>query len=458
MNIQLILPDMGLSYTMNHGVTAIAGAVKQSGHDCRLLHIKNYDLSDILNELKKNKPDLIGISLTENHNLQMGELTNAIKSELRIKVFWGGAFPSAFPNVIEEWDGIDGLCRGEGEESFIELLSRIDSGENFFDVEGFWFRDKGRIIKNPRRKVSNDLDLLPMPCIPIHPYEAVMNYPAFSFSRGCPFQCTYCCAPLYQKWEESEKHVRYKSPVRAIKEINDFLKRYKPDVLYFDDDTFFKSRKWLKEFIDLYKKDINYPFVCNTRPETINEETVSLMKEANCQKILIGIESGSQTIRQKVLGRRMDNETIMRAFDIVKKYGIKTSSFNMVGIPGETLDDHMETVKLNQKIAPDEVQITIFYPYRGTKLGDEAYAGGFVKEKGYPTYFGKTILDFPDFSKDSIEKASRMFKFRVYKSFSKRIAYKLLLLEYLKRYPRLFRAILSVYHKIKSVLGEGKRV
>lgn len=118
--------------------------------------------------------------------------------------------------------------------------------------------------------------------------RAIKNYPSFSFSRGCPFKCTYCCAALYQQWENGAT-VRYKSPARALLEIKDLLGIYDAPVLNFDDDTFFKSKEWLREFLDLYTREIRKPFACNTRPETVSDEIVSMLKEANCEYISVAL-------------------------------------------------------------------------------------------------------------------------------------------------------------------------
>lgn len=452
MRILLILPDMGLSFTINHGVTAIAGALKAKGYDCKLIHIKHFNLGKTLREIMDWNPDVVGVTLTENHYSQMKDLCTAIKSERQIKIFWGGAFPSAFPAVINECACIDGVCQGEGEISFVEVLSKIEQGGDYYSTRGFWFRRGSEIIKNPPPVLVEDLDTLPMPDIRIHPQEAIQNYPAFSFSRGCPFKCTYCCAPLFQKRENSSKPVRYKSPIRAIAEIKEMLQIVSPEVLFFDDDTFFKSKKWLLEFLELYNREIKYPFVCNTRPETINEKIISMMKNANCSVILIGIESGSEPLRTKTLGRKMKNSTIIEAFNIVKKYRIKTSSFNMVGIPGETMEHHKETIAINKEILPDFLQITAFYPYRGTYLGDYAYMQGYVKGGGRSTYFGKTIMELPDFPKRQVEKATLLFKYNVYKDSDYKKALKLLVAEWLRKYPVLYNPILFLWHFLKRLV------
>lgn len=450
MRVQLVLPDMGVGYTMNHGVTSVAAVVKRRGDECSLIHIDSeFTVDRIVGEIERWRPDVVGVCLTENHWLQMQALARGLKNRRNVPVFFGGPFPSAYPEGLVECEAVDGFCIGEGDVSFVEVLNRIDAGQDYHETKGFWFRAGGDIVKNERPPVVDNLDDLPLPHIRIHDMRAVKNYPAFSFSRGCPFKCTYCCAPLYQKWENGAT-VRYKSPARAIMEIKDLLELYDAPSLNFDDDTFFKSKKWLREFLDLYIREIRKPFACNTRPETVGDEIVSMLKEANCEYIFLGIESGDEQLREKVLGRgrTLTNKRTIEAFETIRRYGIRTFSFNMVGMPGETPEMHQRTIELNRRILPDRLQMTVFYPYRGTGLGDEAYRRGIVAGEGYPTYFGRTILSMPEFTKRQVERASRLFRYRVYKDVDLRKALYFYVLDGLMRYPLLFNTIFRLYRLV----------
>ncbi len=454
MRVQLVLPDIGSGYTMNHGVTAVAASIKQRGDECSLIHIDDdFQLDRVTEQIERWDADVVGVSLTENHWQQMQALARAIKKRRNIPIFFGGPFPSAYPPAIEECEAIDGVCTGEGEVPFTEVLNRIDAGKDYRDIKGFWFRAGGEVIKNPRINGVENLDELPLPHIRIHDMLAIQNYPSFSFSRGCPFQCTYCCAPLYQEWETGET-VRYKSPQRAILEIKDLLSVYDAPRLCFDDDTFFKSKKWLHEFLDIYTKEIGKPFACNTRPETVNEEAIVMMKKANCEYIFLGIESGDEQLRYKILGRgrQMTNKKIIEAFEIIHRHGIQSMSFNMVGVPGETPEMHQNTVALNRLVKPDRLQITVFYPYRGTALGDEAYKRDVLWTQGFPTYFGRTILSMPEFSKGQIERAARLFRFRVYQKIDLRRALYFYVIDGLRPYPWLYNGVMRIYKKLAGGL------
>ncbi|MFQ5561039.1 MAG: B12-binding domain-containing radical SAM protein [Nitrospinota bacterium] len=439
---------MGLSFTLNHGVTALSAAIKEQGHEVSLLHLETFDLREVTDEIIGIDPDVIGISLTENHSRPMMELSEAIKQKKEKLIFWGGAFPSAYPAVIENFDHVDGICLGEGERSFLQVLENIEKGKNFYNTRGFWFRDKNTVIKNENFPIISDLDDLPFPDYSIFSERAVYNCPAFSFSRGCPFKCTYCCSPLYVKRDMANKRIRHKSPQRAIMEIKQFLEKYDPPAISINDDTFLKSRKWAFEFLEIYQKEIKKPFRCNSRPETIKDDILKKMKEAGCEQIMMGIESGDEEVRNRVLGRGMKNSTIVEAFALVKKYGIRAPSFNMVGFPGDSPKSFKKTIELNQKLKPDNAQITIFYPYRGTFLGDKAYEEALVVGESHYSYVNKSILSLPGFSTKQIERAAMLFKFRLYLPLDFRRGFLYLMSGILVNYPKLYK----IGKKIKTPL------
>jgi radical SAM superfamily enzyme YgiQ (UPF0313 family) len=164
--------------------------------------------------------------------------------------------------------------------------------------------------------------------------------------------------------------VRWKSPRRAIAEVLDLVAFANPPAVYIDDDTFLKNPKWVREFCDLYEARVDKPFFCNARPETIKRALVERLAAARCAAIGIGIESGSERIRRDVLQRPMTDDVICRAFNTAHDAGLKTWSFNMVGIPTETPDDLRSTMNLNHRVATDYVRVSIFTPYPGTPFYD----------------------------------------------------------------------------------------
>lgn len=99
MKLLIVYPNMGLEMTMNHGITALSAAVKRAGHEVSLLHLSTFDVQRTVNDVVKVSPDVIGISLTENHKRQMEALASEVKKRMDVKIFAGGPLSVSIPGV-----------------------------------------------------------------------------------------------------------------------------------------------------------------------------------------------------------------------------------------------------------------------------------------------------------------------------------------------------------------------
>jgi len=193
-------------------------------------------------------------------------------------------------------------------------------------------------------------------------------------------------------------------------------KRYRFSLVGFHDDIFTFNENWLAEFSEKYARQVNIPFWCNSRVDCIDERKIRLLKQAGCVRIQLGIESGSEKLRRKILKRKFSNQQIREAFAMINKYNIKTLSFNMIGIPYETEEDILETIKLNRSIRPNRVHLTVFYPYPNTELFEvckqEGWLGGQNKDNFYDP---GTCLNQDTISPATIKKYTDEFIKRVYK-------------------------------------------
>lgn len=158
-------------------------------------------------------------------------------------------------------------------------------------------------------------------------------------------------------------------------------KKYGFKRVYFWDDVFCRDSRWLEEFSTKYKTAVGLPFHCLSRPENITDKTIRLIKEAGCSHVNIGIESGNERIRKQVLNRKMTNEQIIRAANLIKKNGIKLNVFNMFGIPGESAEDMWDTLALNEKVKPDGTLSFLLSPFPGTKIAKTAVTAGLMSDE-----------------------------------------------------------------------------
>ncbi len=429
MNILLILLKINSDCQWHVGLANISAVLKEKGYNVALFEMNNYtqDKRCLLDKISQYKPDVIGISANSHQFRYIGSLAADIKSFFHAPVFVGGVHTTLTPDSIGDIKELDGICIGEGELPFLELVNRIAAKKDYFDVENFWFRKDTKIVMNKMGRLIENLDTLPYPDRSIFAYFKSATgkvVPRFIFSRGCPFECSYCCNHAFKKiYTGLGKYVRRRSVEKALAEIELEKNRYNFTCFKLDDDTFSLDKTWMMEFCNkLSKTRWGLTFECNVRPGTIDEEGMEFLKKAGCNMIKIGIETGDENLRWQILNRHFTDENIIKTFNLAKRFNIRTFSFNMIGVPGETPETVRATVDLNTKIRPDRMQVTAFYPYPHTILGELCQERGYIERDHEDSYMKKSTLKLPTISKKQIEKFVKNFKFLVYWRYDKRIA------------------------------------
>ncbi|MBC8173481.1 MAG: B12-binding domain-containing radical SAM protein [Chitinophagales bacterium] len=273
--------------------------------------------------------------------------------------------------------GADYLVIGEGEESCYELIKALERGEKekLMWVNGLCFKDTygNAHFTTPREKIKN-IDDLPFPNrkkVDLTKYLSAWkerhgkNAISVSTMRGCPYTCKWCSRAVYGL------SYRRRSAESVVAELTSIKNTYNPDTVWFVDDVFTVSHKWLQEFRDeIKKKNVQLDYECITRADRLTEEVFQLLKESGCFRVWIGAESGSQKIID-AMNRRVDVNKVREMIQLAKKYGIEAGTFIMLGYPGETEADIEETIHHLKTSNPDHFTITIAYPIKGTELYQE---------------------------------------------------------------------------------------
>jgi len=428
MDILFVSPSINLGLWVNYGIASLCGIIKGKGHHVDLYQPLKFNINEFHDEFKKKKYSLCLVSTVTNQWPYALKYIRALKSISQIPVIVGGHHATCCPGIIEENPEIDGICIGEGDNALSELLDRIDKGEKYHSIKNMWFRNGNEIIRNELGDLIEDIDDLPFPDYSVFSKEAMSDRVSIMLSRGCPYNCTYCCNNYLRRlYIGKGKYVRKKSVKRAIEEVRNFIERYKPNKINFDDDTFVKDKKWLLEFLEEYRQLTNTPFDCNSRPETLDDEICKGLKDAHCDTLCIGIESGDEEYRRSILKRKMTNESIVRAFSLLRRHGVKSYSFNIVGAPGDTYRNYLETVHLNRIIKPDGFQITVFYPYPATDLFNYAKEKGMLRDNTFrDSFVSASLLNMKQFSRWKITYAKNTFAYNLWsvdKTFFRRMVY-----------------------------------
>lgn len=387
----LFIQDNGVNE--NIGVMSIAGVLKAHGHDVDLVlideHPKNY-----LDLIGAYNPDVIGFSfMTGNRNWAYA-IARRLNEHFGKPIILGGVHPTLFPEDID-FSYVDYVCIGEGEYPVLELMDRLERGEDCSTIKNLWVKKNGTIVKNPLRDLIQDFDSLPLPYREIYyKYAFIRDLPIKRFVSGigCPYSCTFCHNPLHIKiYKGKGKFVRKKSVERVIQEIIYVKERYRLKNVHFSDDTFVLDKKWLKEFLAAYRTGIALPFSCNIRIDQVNEEMIRDMAESGCYGISFGIESGSERIRNGILKKNLKQQDIITNARIIKKYKIKMIVTNLMGLPDETLEDAFKTVALNQTIGADYTRSGVLIPYPKTEVVDYAIEHGLLPAAFSITSFNQVV-------------------------------------------------------------------
>jgi len=327
------------------------------------------------------RPSVIGItSQSSNFASAINIAKIAKRIDKNIIIIMGGHHPNLMGGKILENLEIDLCVRGEGEITIIELLRAIENNDINDTIAGISFRKNNAIIDNPKRGFIENLDDL---CFP-HQYagEVLKDYnlyPKRAFisiiaTRGCPNNCTFCSSR--NLWG---RRVRFRSPDNIVKEINS-LRELGVQRIMFQDDTFGVNKKFIKDLcLEIKTKCHGIRWGCQTHVNLVDEENISLMKEAGCDYISLGVESGNDQILKEIR-KNITIEEAQSAAKIIKKHGIRLSVNFMVGFPQETSKSLHDTLRAIRSINADSIVYSTFTPYPGTELFDLCRKNGLVKD------------------------------------------------------------------------------
>ena len=269
-------PPLGLLY--------ISAYLKQAGVNACIFDSTFTNRSDLKKELYNFQPDILALYTNLMTKVTILELIKEVKITYPdIKIILGG--PDVTYNVEDYLQhGADVLVIGEGEQTMLELTEAVDKGLDLNEVDGLAFLQGGDVIKTKTRQKLKELNELPLPdrdAIDISNYlevwkkhhgQSALNV---STQRGCPYTCKWCSTAVYGQ------SYRRRSPQKVVDEIVIIQNSYNPDTIWFVDDVFTVSHKWLGEFVEeLELREIKLKFECISRADRMNEDVISLLKRA----------------------------------------------------------------------------------------------------------------------------------------------------------------------------------
>lgn len=364
--------DQERGYNPPLGLLYLAGYLeKYTSHQVEVLDTQVEELSyeELETRLRNIKPDVVGITamtFTLIDVLKTAKLVKRISNN--IKIVLGGPHVYIYPEETISLKEIDFLVLGEGEITFAELMDNINDVEKLKNINGLVFKYNGKIINTGLREFITSLDEIPHPARHLVPYKKYSSLLAkrqpittMITSRGCPYNCSFCARP------HLGKRFRAHSPKNVIHEMQECINLGINEFLIYD-DTFSIDRQRVLDICDeIINKKLDIGWDIRIRVDTVDEEILKKLKQANCERIHYGVEAGTEKIL-KVLKKGITLEQAISAFKLTKKMGIATLAYFMIGSPTETKEDILQTIEFAKKLNPDFVHITITTPFPATAI------------------------------------------------------------------------------------------
>jgi len=402
--MKVLLLDFNIDATvgLHQGLMSLSASLKKNHHEVRLLLLNDkigtcFNLEKIEHIVTEYGPDIIGISIVETQLNYIKKFCNYFS---HYYIICGGPYVTINPYTTLRIKGVNSVCIGEGEEAFCELCNGKKRPLN--------------ILSDNHHKISlrpfNSLKNIPPPDYNLFDLDSLLpiknNQLEVMIGRGCTGKCSYCINDSYLKKYKGfctippkpKDYIRYRNADEIIEELVSLKCSHNiEEIAFIDDNITGYPAKFLDNFFTSYKKKVTLPFTCNASPLSINVARTTILKNANCTTIRIGLESGSDRIKKEILNRPISNKKIITASKVINDLDINLSTYNMIGLPLESKEDIIETLKLNAYIKPKYVKLMIFYPFECTPIYKKCEDLGLIDheiKKGLTNYNSNTCINF----------------------------------------------------------------
>ena len=368
------------------GLLTVATPLHQAGYRVRIIDQRvSPDWQALLEAELERSPLCVGLSSMTGPQLHHAlEVSRLVKRRDRIPVVWGGVHPSLLPEQTLENEYVDYVVQGEGEEAFLELVQALEQGRPPVDVPGVWHKRNGApAFGGPRPFVDlNAQPELAYDLVDVPKYtRTVFGVKRLSFasSRGCTYPCAFCYNTVFhqRRWRALDAGI-------AVRQIKNLVNRYSVRGLFLTDANFFLDLDRARTILEDAQREI--PGLVFSRLHIrfdslvrLTDSDFALLERAGCKCLAVGIESGSERIRN-LLRKPIDEARLREVNRAMRRYAIVPLYFFMMGFPTETVEELRQTCRLFTTLVQDNPRaaksVNIYSPYPGTELMELARANG----------------------------------------------------------------------------------
>lgn len=428
------LPPIGLGY--------LAAVLEKNGYEVKILDAVVEGFTNfrheygefysmglswglILESILDFNPDVVGVSFMFTKNLGLTcQLVRWLNGKIGVPIIAGGVAATMSPREIMEKCPVDCILKGEAEYSLLDLLNRLNRGEDIRTVDGLVYYRDGELMENEKRDYIQNLDDLPFPAyhlMNMEKYESInrpygqkedhpRQSPAFPIqtSRSCAARCCFC-----EVRHMMGPRPRMRSPENVLAEIEMLVEKYGCKELLLMDDNVLSDAGRAERMFDMIAAR-NPEWRLTIKPMngialwSMTERLMRKMRECGFYRLDFAVESGNKRVLHEIIHKPLDLGAVPGWIEMAKEFGFYVHAMFVIGFPGETKAEIMDTVAFAERLDADSVNFAIATPFPGTELHETCARLGYLKDLN-PDHlrFGRATFGTPDFTPQWLEETRR---------------------------------------------------
>ncbi len=341
------------------GLYSLAALMIEAGHETRLANLALTPEREALREIVEWKPDLLGFTaFSYNAPVVQALASRSRKALPNCRIVLGGVHVTfLYEEILKRWPFVDFVAVGEAENSFSELVARLERGDSTEGIPGIAGRrtDDSLDWVGPAAPMA-DLGQLPIPA-------RYFDYDIVATSRGCPANCSFCCSP--GMWG---RRVRERPVAHVLEELRLLRDRYGRTQVSFKDETFTARPTRVRELCQaMVDEQINLWWTCDTRVDCLDEERLYWLHKAGCFMVSLGVESGSERLL-RAMGKGTNLDKIRQGSLLARQFGMQVRFYIILGLPDEEAEDLQASLDLIEACKPNFVFPAILTVSPGTRI------------------------------------------------------------------------------------------